>query len=81
AHQMTRKEYEYYDYVILMDEMNRRWCDRIIGEDDQNKVSLLLEHAGSDRDVADPWYTGNFDKTWDDVNLGCKALLEELSEK
>ena len=78
AHQMTRKEYEYYNYVILMDAMNRRWCDRIIGEDDQNKVSLLLEHAGIHRDVADPWYTGNFQATWDDVNLGCKALLEEL---
>ena len=81
AHQMTRKEYEYYDYVILMDEMNRRWCDRIIGEDDQGKVSLLLEHAGVYRDVADPWYTGDFEATWDDVTLGCQALLEELNVK
>ena len=78
AHQMTRAEYEYYDYVILMDAMNRRWCDRIIGDDDRGKVSLLLEYAGLSRDVADPWYSGNSDKTWEDVNLGCKALLEEL---
>ena len=78
AHQMTRAEYEYYDYIILMDEMNRRWCQRIIGEDDRNKVSLLLDHAGLDRDVADPWYTGNFEKTWDDVVLGCNALYEEI---
>ena len=49
-----------------------------IGEDDQNKVSLLLEHAGINRDVADPWYTGNFQATWDDVNVGCKALLDEI---
>ena len=55
-----------------------RPCDRIIGEDDQNKVSLLLEHAGVYRDVADPWYTGNFQATWDDVNLGCRALLDEI---
>ena len=41
-------------------------------------VSLLLEHAGINRDVADPWYTGNFQATWDDVNLGCKALLDEI---
>lgn len=79
AHQMTRAEYEYYDYVILMDAMNRRWCQRIIGEDDERKVSLLLEHAGLSRDVADPWYTGNFEKTWDDVTLGCQALYEELA--
>lgn len=78
ARQVTKQDYTYYDYLICMDSANLRWLDRIIGSDPEGKVSLLLEHAGMHRDVADPWYTGNFDATWDDVSTGCAALLEKL---
>lgn len=78
AQQMKKSDYEKYDMIIGMDEMNYRNIMRIIGSDPENKVSLLLEHAGSSRDIADPWYTGNFDQTFDDVLEGCEALLKEL---
>ena len=51
---------------------------KMIGSDPQNKVSKLLDFAGRNEDIADPWYTGNFDETWDDVLEGCTALLEKL---
>lgn len=78
ARQVTKQDYAYYDYLICMDRANLRWLDRIISSDPAGKVSLLLDHAGIHRDVADPWYTGNFDATWDDVSTGCAALLKEL---
>ena len=78
AEQMRRSDYEKYDYLIGMDGWNLRNIMRIIGEDPDGKVSLLLEHAGSSRDIADPWYSGNFDQTYEDVLEGCRALLEEL---
>ncbi|MBR1741128.1 MAG: low molecular weight phosphotyrosine protein phosphatase, partial [Lachnospiraceae bacterium] len=78
AEQMRRSDYEKYDYLIGMDGWNRRNIMCIIGEDPDGKVSLLLEHAGSSRDIADPWYSGNFDQTYEDVLEGCRALLEEL---
>lgn len=78
AQQMRKSDYEKYDMIIGMDGMNYRNIMRIIGSDPENKVSLLLEHAGSSRDIADPWYTGNFDQTYEDVLEGCAALLEKL---
>lgn len=78
ARQVTREDYAYYDYLICMDTSNLQRLDRIIGSDPDGKVSLLLEHAGSGRSVADPWYTGDFDATWDDVTAGCIALLNKL---
>ena len=78
ARQMTRDDYAYYDYIIAMDTWNIKNINRIIGADLDHKVSLLLSHAGDYRDIADPWYTGNFDETWDDVLEGCTALLEKL---
>ena len=78
AEQMRRPDYEKYDYLIGMDGWNLRNIMRIIGDDPEGKVSLLLEHAGSSRDIADPWYTGNFEQTYDDIVEGCTALLEEL---
>ena len=78
ARQVTKQDYAYYDYLICMDISNLHRLDRIIGSDPVRKVSLLLDHAGLHRDVADPWYTGNFDATWDDVSVGCAALLEAL---
>ena len=78
ARQMTARDYSYYDYLVCMDRSNLFLLERIIGNDPQNKVSLLLDHAGIYRDVADPWYTGDFEATWNDILAGCTALLEEL---
>ena len=78
AVQMTKADYEKYDYIVAMDENNIRNILRIIKSDPQNKVSLLLDFAGEHRSIADPWYTGDFDTTYIDVVKGCTALLEKL---
>ena len=78
ARQMTRKDYDAYDYLIGMDSWNMRNMMRIFGSDPEHKVYKLLEFAGRPDDVADPWYTGNFDATYDDVLKGCTALLNEI---
>lgn len=78
ATQMHRSDYDEYDLIIGMDRWNYQNILRITGGDPEGKVSLLLEHAGSSRDIADPWYTGNFDQTYDDVLEGCEALFAEL---
>ena len=80
AHQMTRSEYEYYDYVVLMDRYNARNILRNIGSDDQGKLSMLMDYTNRPGDVADPWYTGDFEATWQDVLEGCTGLLDELSD-
>ena len=72
AHQITRKELEDYDYIYYMDASNARYLRRLFGAD-ADKCRPLLS-----RDVADPWYTGDFEATWDDVLEGCQAILEEL---
>ena len=78
AVQVTRKDYDRYDYLIIMDRNNRRNLMRILGSDPEEKVHTLLSYAGIDRDVADPWYTGDFDITYEDVMTGCTALLEQI---
>ncbi|MFI3171041.1 MAG: low molecular weight protein-tyrosine-phosphatase [Eubacteriales bacterium] len=78
AVQVTRKDYDKYDYLICMDKSNVRNLGRIIGEDWQKKVHLLLEFAGENRDIADPWYTGNFDETYRDVEEGCVAFINGI---
>ncbi len=79
AVQVTKADYAYYDHLICMDHMNVRNLKRIIGDDKDGKVSLLLDHCGRrGEEVADPWYTGNFKATWRDVNDGCAGLLDEL---
>ena len=79
ARQMTRRDYENYDYIIAMDRNNLRNIDRIIGKDDYNKVSLLLDFAGRNgQSIADPWYTGDFDITYDDIKQGLDGFLEHL---
>lgn len=78
ARQVRKQDYEDFDYLILMDRENRRGLSRIISGDPENKVHMLLEFAGKDRDIADPWYTGNFDETFDDVAEGCRAFLAWL---
>ena len=72
AHQITRQELESYDHIYYMDESNCRYLRRLFG-DDAAKCRKLL-----DRDVADPWYTGDFRQTWDDITEGCEKILEEL---
>lgn len=78
AVQMVKADYEKYDLIIGMDSENMTYIKRIIGEEPENKVHLLLSFAGEKRSVADPWYTGDFDKTYDDVVKGCTALLQGL---
>ena len=78
AVQMTRADYETYDYLIGMDDWNIRNMERIAGGDPENKIHKLLEFAGKTRDIADPWYTGNFDVTYEDVMEGCLGLLSSL---
>ncbi len=79
ARQVTDRDYDYYDYLIAMDHNNLRNLRRFVGEDPKGKVSLLLSHTGRPGDVADPWYTGDFEATWRDVLAGCQALLAELT--
>lgn len=75
AVQITKADYEAYDYIVGFDRENDYEIRRICGPDDDGKVYSLLSFASLDREVADPWYTGNFDKTYEDVDMGCRALL------
>ena len=81
AIQITRADYDKYDYLLGMDRWNIKNMDRLFGGDPEGKVRLLLEYAGESRDIADPWYTGNFDVTYRDVVEGCQALLEHIIEE
>lgn len=85
---MTRGDYAYYDRIFVMDQNNLRYLHWQMPEivqqlsgrqygDPQGKIQLLMELVGNPRDVADPWYTGNFEATYNDVVAGCKALLAE----
>lgn len=78
AVQMTAFDYDNYDYLIGMDTANIRNMNRIAGGDPDSKIYKLLTFAGSSRDVADPWYTGDFDATYRDVLEGCNAFLDEI---
>ena len=78
AIQMTREDYATYDYLIGMDTANIRNMIRIAGGDPDQKIYKLLTFAGSGRDVADPWYTGDFDATYRDVLAGCEGLLQYI---
>lgn len=78
AVRMKKQDYEAYDYLIGMDSANIRNMLRITGGDPSHKIYKLLEFAGSARDIADPWYTGNFDATYEDIVEGCEALLQGL---
>lgn len=81
AVQMTKADYAYYDYLIGMDSANIRNMTRIADGDPEGKIYKLLPMAGISRDVADPWYTGDFQETYEDVMVGCEALLKLLVEK
>ena len=78
AVRVTKGDYGYYDYLICMDKNNLRNLNFIIGSDSENKVYRLLDFTDSPADVADPWYTGDFEATERDVDSGCEALLEYI---
>lgn len=81
AVQMTKADYDYYDYLIGMDTANIRNMNRIAGGDPDDKIYKLPSFAGKGHDVADPWYTGDFDATYRDVLEGCEAFLDFLKER
>ena len=78
ARQLRREDYDRFDLLIGMDGTNLRNMRRICGGDPEGKLSLLLDWAGRSGDVADPWYTGDFEATWQDVLAGCQGLLDAL---
>ena len=78
SRQITINDYNYYDYIVAMDQNNLRNLKKIIGDDPQKKVSLLMDYTNRPADVADPWYTGDFNTTWNDVVEGCMGLLSLL---
>jgi len=85
ARQITRADYAYYDYIICADRSNLRWLERIIGEDTAYKVSLMMgwvdgqkDRLQGIRDVADPWYTGDFEAAYQDIEQSCKAIIKQL---
>ena len=78
ARQMTRHDYDRFDLLIGMDSWNFRNMNRICGGDPEMKIRLLMDFTDEPRDVADPWYTGNFEATWRDVSEGCQQLLDYL---
>ena len=81
ARQMTRADYDNFDYLIGMDHNNLRNMMHILKDDPLGKVSLLLDWTEKPRDIVDPWYSGNFDLTYEDVTEGCEALLKKLLAK
>ena len=80
AKQITLADYDKFDFIIAMDTANIRNLNRMLNNDPEGKIYKLLSFAGSSRDIADPWYTGDFDATYDDVTRGCKGLLEYIKK-
>ena len=78
ARQMRQADYNRFDLLIGMDEWNIRNMTRICGGDPEGKIRKLLDYTNRKGDVADPWYTGNFEATWQDVTEGCQCILESL---
>jgi protein-tyrosine phosphatase len=81
AKQISWRDYEIFDYIIGMDSWNIRNLNRMLKGDPEGKVYKFLTFAGSDRDIADPWYTGNFDVTYDDIIEGCDEFLKFLEKE
>ncbi len=75
ARQVTRTDYDRFDRIVCMDASNLRLIRRIIPDDPAGKIHLMMSYAGSGRDVADPWYTGDFETTFQDLLAGCEAML------
>ena len=81
AVQMTRADYDKYDLLIGMDSRNIRNMMRIAGGDPKGKIHKMTEYIGKDYDVADPWYTGDFKQTWEDIYTSCQGLMAYLQEQ
>lgn len=81
ARQMTRADYQKFDYLIGMDSYNIKNMTRLAGGDPDGKIYLMLSFAGSSRSIADPWYTGNFDETYDDLTEGLGAFMKYLEKE
>ena len=81
ARQVTKADYADYDYLICMDHSNVRNLRRIIGDDPENKVHLMMDFTDTPGEVSDPWYTGDFAKTYDDIWRGCQGLLAQLNHE
>ena len=81
ARQVTAVEYDEWDYFVCMDMSNVTRILRIFGHDEEHKVHRLLDFSKSPRDIADPWYTGDFQVTWDDIVEGCEAFLKYLEKE
>jgi len=78
SRKIRQKDYEYYDYIIAMDKENIDDIKSIIGHDEDKKITRLLDYTNKPRNIKDPWYTGNFDETYEDVVEGCEAFLKSL---
>ena len=78
ARQVTRQDYAKFDRIICMDSSNLRRIRRIIPDDPEGKIHLMMSYTGSGRDVADPWYTGDFETTFQDILTACQAMLSQL---
>lgn len=78
ARKLKKSDYEKYDYIIGMEDYNIREILKIVGKDEQNKIYKLLDFTNNPRDIADPWYTHNFDSTYNDICEGCTELLKKL---
>lgn len=79
AVQITKADYDKYDLLIAMEQMNVRNMLRILGSDPEGKIHRLLDYGSRPRDISDPWYTGDFRTTYDDILEGCEALLDAIS--
>ena len=78
ARQIKKEDYENFDYIIVMEEYNLPRLFRIIGADSEKKVYKLLDFTSTSGDIEDPWFTGNFEKVYEQITLGCKGLLERI---
>ena len=80
AIQIKKEDYKLYDYIVVMEERNKRDVIQIVGNDIDNKVHLLLEYTDDIKDIEDPWYTGDFDTAYDEIYRGCVGLFNYLLE-
>ena len=79
ARQVTRADYDEFDYIVIMEQYNMPRLLRIIGSDDKNRVSRLLDFTDTPGDIEDPWYSGNFEKVFSEIKYGCEALLRRIN--
>jgi len=78
SRKIRKQDYDYFDYIITMDSSNISDLKAILGEDKDGKIKRLLDYTNNPRNIKDPWYTGNFEETFDDVVEGCEAFLKSL---